>query len=160
MTATDDEPALLQHLDWWPDNGCFGCGPHNPHGIRLESTIDDDGVTHATWTARDHHRGPPGAVNGGVVAVPMDCQGAWTATAAYRDRARDEGRDPATVGAVTGSYEVRLAAPTPIGVPLVLRGELLDLVDRRARVRVTTTAAGAVTATFDGVFFEVVLPAR
>lgn len=153
--SSAEEPAVLQHRDWWPGNGCFGCGPDNPYGIRLESTIDADGVTHATWTAEDHHCGPPGAVNGGVVAVPMDCHGAWTATAAYRRRAECEGRDPATVGAVTASYEVRLVVPTPVGQPLTLRGELLGLTGRRAVVRVTTTAAGVVTASFEGTFVEV-----
>lgn len=149
--------AVLQHRDWWPDNPCFGCGPRNPHGLRLESTIDDDGVTHATWIAEEHHQGPPGAVNGGAVAVPMDCHGAWTASAAYRARAEAAGSS-LDVLAVTGAYSVRLVAPTPIGQPLSLRGEVTQLDGRRCLVTVHTTADGLVTATFEGVFFEVPVP--
>lgn len=147
----------LQHRGWLPSSDCFGCGPDNPHGLRIETTLDEHGVGQATWVARPHHQGPPGAVNGAVVAVPMDCHGSWTALAALRDRATDAGRDPDRIAVVTGSYSVRLAAPTPIGVPLDLRAEVEWVEGRKAQVAVSTVASGAVTATFAGRFIEVAI---
>lgn len=155
MGATD----VLQHRGWYPDNPCYGCGPDNPRGIHLETTVDDDGVGRATWVPEQHHQGPPGAVNGGLVAVPMDCHGMWTAIAAFRRRAEEAGRDPAGIAGVTGSYEVRLESPTPVGETLDLRAEVDRLDGRRAFVHVELTHEERVLATFDGVFFEVLLDA-
>ena len=152
------EPAVLQHRDWWPDNPCFGCGPDNPHGLRIESVLDDDGVGHTTWTAEEHHQGPPGAVNGAVVAIPMDCHGAWTASAAARQRAVSQGRDPAGMAVVTAEYTVRLVAPTPIGVPLAVRAEVDHVEGRRLVVTVETRHEDLVTATFLGTFVELRTP--
>lgn len=152
------EPDVLQHRDWWPDNPCFGCGPDNPHGLRLESTLDEDGIGHATWTPAEHHQGPPGAVNGGVLAIPMDCHGAWTASAAVRARATARGRDPTGMAVVTGEFRVRLLAPTPIGDPLRLRAEVQDIDGRKLRVHVETWHEDTLTATFDGIFIELRQP--
>lgn len=149
------DDTVLQHLDWVPGNACFGCGPHNPRGIRIESRPLDDGGLVATWRPRPEFAGPPGAVNGGMVAVPMDCHGNWTAMRAFRQRAEAAGGDATGVVSVTGEYTVRLHGPTPVDADLELRSTLDDLDGRRARVTVTTSAAGEVTATFRGTFFEV-----
>lgn len=150
-----DEPEVLQHRDWLDENPCFGCGPTNPHGIHVETRLDDDGVGHATWVPEAHHEGPPGMANGGLVAVPMDCHGNWTAMAAFRARAEEQGRPSTDVVSVTGSYSVRLAAPTPLQVPIDLRAEVTRMDHRRAYVTVTASHDEATTATFEGVFFEV-----
>lgn len=149
------EPEILQHRDWLDQNPCFGCGPTNPHGIHVQTRIDEGGAGHATWVPEPYHQGPPGAVNGGLLAVPMDCHGNWTAINAFRARAGAEGRDPSTIAGVTGTYTVRLAAPTPIEGPIDLRAEVTRLEGRKAFVTVTASCDGAVTATFEGVFFEV-----
>lgn len=149
------EPEILQHRDWLDHNPCFGCGPTNPHGIHVQTTIDEDGVGHATWVPEPHHQGPPGAVNGGLLAVPMDCHGNWTAINAFRARAAAAGRDPSTIAGVTGSYSVRLSAPTPIEGPIDLRAEVTRLDGRKAFVTVAASHRGTVTATFEGIFFEV-----
>lgn len=152
------QPAVLQHLGWWPSNSCFGCGPDNEQGLRIETSVDRDGVGHCTWIASPHHEGPPGAVNGGVVAIPMDCHATWTAMAAYRARAEEQGLDPTGIGCVTGTYTVRLAAPTPIGVPLALTAVVDRLEGRRAWVTVEMRHEDTVTATFDAVVFEAEFP--
>lgn len=152
------EPAVLQHRDWWTTNACYGCGPDNPRGLQIQTTLDDDGVGHCTWVAEQHHEGPPGAVNGGVVAIPMDCHGTWTAIAAYRRRAEEQGRDPTGIGCVTGTYTVRLSAPTPIGVPLQLTAVIDRLDGRKAFATVEMRHEDTVTASFEAVFFEVEFP--
>jgi hypothetical protein len=149
------EPDVLQHRDWLDHNPCFGCGPTNDHGIQIETTIDAEGVGHATWMPEGYFQGPPGAVNGGLVAVPMDCHGNWTAINAFRARAVEQGRDPSVIAGVTGTYTVRLSAPTPIEGPIELRAEVTELDGRKAHVTVAASHDGTVTATFTGVFFEV-----
>lgn len=155
MTSPADLPDVLQHRDWLDQNPCFGCGPSNDHGIRVETRIDEDGVGHATWTPEPWHQGPPGVVNGGLIAVPMDCHGNWTAMDAFRQRAVAEGRDPDRTAGVTGTYTVRLSAPTPIEGPIDLRAEVTSLEGRKAFVTITASHEGTTTATFEGVFFEV-----
>lgn len=152
MEATGD---VLQHRDWLPGNACFGCGPHNPRGLQIHSRIGADGATHATWRAAAHFQGPPGVVNGGLLAAPMDCHGNWRAMLAFRERAESDGRDATDVASVTGTYTVRLARPTPVETDVHLRAELTELDGRKARVLVTATVDGEVTATFDGLFLEV-----
>lgn len=149
------EPEILQHRDWLDHNPCFGCGPSNEHGIRIQTRIGADGVGHATWVPEPYHQGPPGVVNGGLLAVPMDCHGNWTSINAFRARAEAAGRDTSTIAAVTGTYTVRLAAPTPVGEPIDLRAEVTRLEGRKAFVTVTASHRGTVTATFDAVFLEV-----
>lgn len=151
------EQSALQHLDWVPDNACFGCGPHNPDGIRIESRPQEDGSVVALWRPRPEFAGPPGVVNGGMVAVPMDCHGNWTAMRAFRRQAEADGLDTLGMVSVTGEYAVRLHGPTPVDAELVLRATVDELDGRRARVTVTTSAEDEVTATFRGTFFRVLL---
>ena len=149
------DPEILQHRDWLGQNPCFGCGPTNPEGIHVQTRVDDDGVGHATWVPEPYHQGPPGRVNGGLLAVPMDCHGNWTALNALRARAVDAGRDPSPIASVTGTYTVRLHAPTPVEGPIDLRAEVTGLERRKATVVVTASHEGTRTATFEGIYIEV-----
>lgn len=153
MTAVESVP--LQHRGWLPSNACYGCGPDNPHGLQVRSLPGDDGALHAIWQPEPHMAGPPGAVNGGLLAAPMDCHGNWVAMRVFRERAEAAGGDPDGVASVTGEYSVRLSAPTPVEGPVELRAELDRLDGRKAFVTVTASVAGTLTATFRGTFFEV-----
>lgn len=51
---------------------CFGCGPDNPHGLRLKVVRQDDGAWQAEFVPRDFHCGWPGVVHGGVLATALD----------------------------------------------------------------------------------------
>ncbi len=46
---------------WFPDGLCFGCGPANEDGLRLESFPDGDEVV-ARWSASPIHRAGPEVV--------------------------------------------------------------------------------------------------
>lgn len=142
-----DKAALQDRL--LPGNTCFGCGPANPDGLHLKSYEDGDALI-AAWTPREGLNGPPEVVNGGVVAVPMDCHATWTAMMHFR-RVRDHAR----TAAVTAGYRVNLRAPTPIGQRIDLRGWIVEGTDRRANVRVTAHAGETLTAEFDGSFVAV-----
>lgn len=140
--------AALQDL-FLRGNRCFGCGPTNPDGLHLKSYEDGDELV-AEWTPEERFQGPPGVVNGGLMAVPMDCHATWAAMHAF-----SADRGGAAVGAVTAGYSVRLVAPTPVGHRVVLRARVTERGDRKAKVSVSATVEGETVATFDGTFVVV-----
>jgi acyl-coenzyme A thioesterase PaaI-like protein len=140
--------AALQDL-FLPQNRCFGCGPANPEGVHLKSYEEGDGLV-AEWVPEERFQGPPGVVNGGMMAVPMDCHATWAAMHAL---SADRGGEP--VGAVTAGYSVRLVAPTPVGHRVVLRAHVTERTERKAKVHVVATVDGRTTATFDGTFVAI-----
>ena len=140
--------AALQDM-FLRGNRCFGCGPENPDGLHLKSYEDGDDLV-AEWIPEERFQGPPGVVNGGLMAVPMDCHATWAAMHAL---SADRGGEP--VGAVTAGYSVRLIAPTPIGHRVVLRARVVDRSERKAKVSVTASVDRQTVATFDGTFVAV-----
>lgn len=141
--------APLNHRHF-PDNACFGCGPANPAGLRIE--IVEEGDLLVTDVAFDeHHQGPSGIVNGGMVSVPMDCLSTWVAMRAFGKRGGDDAPQPA----VTAEYRMRLLRPTPVGEQVHIAGRADEMTARRARVTTTATVGGETTARFEGVFVAV-----
>lgn len=132
-----------------PDNACFGCGPANPEGLQLK-TYEDGEEFVAEWTADDRYQGPPEVVNGGFLAVPMDCHSTWAAMHALSEA---RGGDP--IGAVTAGYSVTLRRPTPTGRPITFRARVTKVEGRHAKVHTTAEVDGEVTAEFDGTFVAV-----
>ena len=138
--------AALQDL-FLPSNRCFGCGGANPDGLHLKSYEAGDGSYVAEWVPEDRLQGPPGVVNGGVMAIPMDCHATWAAMHTFSE---DRGGEP--VGAVTAGYSVRLVRPTPVGHRVTFRAEVGEHDQRKAKVHVEASVEGEVVATFDGTF--------
>lgn len=90
---------------------CFGCGPLNPIGLKLSfSEQDDTYITH--FTGQNIHQGYDGIMHGGIVSTLLD-----EIMARYL---YEKGMD-----AVTARLEVRFIKPTPINVPLLLKGRVL-----------------------------------
>jgi acyl-coenzyme A thioesterase PaaI-like protein len=60
-------------LPWYvlPDYRCFGCSPHNPHGIQLRFMHDGDGLRTEFRLGRAHES-YPGVVHGGLLGVIAD----------------------------------------------------------------------------------------
>jgi len=52
-------------------NKCFGCGPHNPVGLKLSFTIDGDTLT-TECTPDPVFQGWPGLVHGGILSLILD----------------------------------------------------------------------------------------
>src|SRR4030095_366822 len=132
--------------DLYPDDfaHCFGCGRHNPHGHQLKSFVRGEEVV-ANFTPSTHHIAVPGFVYGGLLASLVDCHAMATAAAASEHAAgRKIGEAPAP-RFVTALLHVEYLKPTPLGVPLEIRGSVTNRTDRKAVVVLTVSAEGTVT---------------
>ncbi|MBN2031525.1 PaaI family thioesterase [bacterium] len=133
--------------DHYPDelNHCYGCGLFNEHGLHLKSYWDGDKAV-ANFLPRPYHMAVPGYVYGGLIASIIDCHGIGTAVAeAYRIKHREMGTEPLLIY-VTASLQVTYLRPTPLGVPLELRGSVTEVKGRKIVVDVTVTVEGEVSA--------------
>ena len=133
--------------DYYPDDlsHCYGCGRLNDHGLKIKSYWEGSESV-AVLNPRPYHIAIPGYVYGGLIASLIDCHGTGTAAAAvYRQEGREMGTQPA-LRFVTASLHVDYLRPTPLGVPLMVRGKVKEVKDRKVVVTVTLSAEGAVCA--------------
>ena len=133
-----------------PQSICFGCGPANPKGLRIKSTVQGDEVV-ADWQPEPHHEAFPGILNGGIIGALLDCHSNWTAAWQLMTQ-KDESHPPCTV---TADYSIKLLRPTPMGGVIQLRAKTVELQEDRAVVEATLTAGGKVCATCRGTFVAV-----
>jgi len=74
--ATDSDYCLFTRV-------CFGCGPANPSGLHIKSTVlkcDETGIQLvAEWSPKEVHCGYPAMLYGGITAALFDCHSTWTA---------------------------------------------------------------------------------
>jgi acyl-coenzyme A thioesterase PaaI-like protein len=133
--------------EYYPDelSYCYGCGRLNEHGLKLKSYWDGE-ETVAIFHPRPYHIAIPGYVYGGLIASLIDCHGTGTAAAAsYRKGGREMGTDP-PLRFVTASLQVDYVRPTPLGVPLEVRGRVKEITSRKVVVSATVSAGGEVCA--------------
>lgn len=131
--------------DYYPEDfsHCYGCGNRNEHGHQLKSFWDGD-ETIAVFTPKPFHTALPGFVYGGLTASLIDCHGTGTAAAAaYKKVGREQGSEP-PFRYVTASLQVDFLRPTPLGVPLELRGSIAEIGERKVIVNITLSAEGKV----------------
>lgn len=83
MTQTEKK---LLNKEMLPDNDCFGCGHHNPHGLQIEVLRDDDDPDglKGEFHPPEHMIGFPGITHGGAIYAALDCMAAWAAMALRR----------------------------------------------------------------------------
>jgi len=139
------EPKAFQ--DFYPDNlsHCYGCGRLNPHGLHIKSRWDGD-ETVAIVHPEPYHCAIPGYVYGGFIASAIDCHGTGTAAAAaYRAENRGMDTQP-PLRFVTASLHVDYLRPTPLGVPLEVRGKVKEIKGRKVVVTATVSAEGKICA--------------
>ena len=153
MTGSHAQPGPSLQVRYAPRSRCFGCGPANEHGLRIESrpSLDDPSIVVADWTPEPHHEAFDGVLNGGIIGTLLDCHSNWTAAWHLMGR-----RGAATAPVcVTAEYAVRLVRPTPTDRPLHLSARVVDATDDRATVEATLAADGQVCATCRGTFIAV-----
>ncbi len=132
--------------DYYPENTayCYGCGRLNEHGLHIRSFWDGD-ETVARFTPRPYHIAVPGYVYGGLLASLIDCHGTGTAAAAaYRAEGRPMDSEP-PLRFLTASLHVDFLKPTPLGVPLEVRGRVKEIKGRKVVVEEWIVADGEVT---------------
>ncbi len=133
--------------DYYPDDvsHCFGCGKLNEKGHHIKSYWDGDESV-AVFTPEPYHTAIPGYVYGGLIASLIDCHGTGTAAAAgYREEGREMSSEP-PLRYVTASLHVDYLRPTPMGVPLELRGTVEEIKGKKVVVSETLSANGKICA--------------
>jgi acyl-coenzyme A thioesterase PaaI-like protein len=136
---------LKAFQDYYPDelSHCYGCGRLNEHGLKLKSRWDGEESV-AIFTPEPYHTAILGYVYGGLLASIIDCHGTGTAAAAaYRGENRAMDTQP-PMRFLTASLHVDYVRPTPLGVPLELRGKVAEQKGRKVVVSVTVSADGEV----------------
>jgi acyl-coenzyme A thioesterase PaaI-like protein len=129
----------------YPTLTCFGCGHANPDGFHLRSYRDGDDTV-ATFTPRPEHDNGFGFVNGGIITTALDCHTAavvlWEAN--ERGWKADDG---APVPFITSGFDVRFLRPTPLGPPLALRAEPVEVSEKAVVVHAELAFEDKVRAT-------------
>jgi acyl-coenzyme A thioesterase PaaI-like protein len=138
-----------------PTSRCFGCGPANEHGLRIESheavTAGAPGELVGDWQPLPHHAAFDGVLNGGIIGTLLDCHANWTA-AMHVMRQRGLDSPP---GCVTADYAIRLRRPTPTDQPVHLRAWPVEIDGDRVIVDAELASGGIITATCRGTFVAV-----
>ena len=141
-----------------PESRCFGCGPANPEGLRIESheapttrRTAEPGELRAEWQPLPHHAAFDNVLNGGIIGTLLDCHANWTA-AMWLMRERGLAGPP---GCVTADYAIRLRRPTPVDRPVQLRAWPVSIDGDRVVVDAELASGGIITATCRGTFVAV-----
>ena len=133
--------------DYYPDDlsHCYGCGRLNEYGHQIKSYwVGEETV--CTFHPEPYHTAIPGFVYGGLIASLIDCHGTGTAAAArYRAEGRAMDTEP-PLRFVTASLHVDFLRPTPMGVPLEIRGRVTEIKGRKVVVGATLSSGGEVCA--------------
>ncbi len=134
--------------DYYPAalSQCYGCGRLNEDGLQIKSHWDGEEAV-AVFTPRPYHIAIPGFVYGGLIASIVDCHGTGTAAAAATHAAGHEITDETILRFVTASLHVNYLRPTPMGVPLVVRGKATEIKGRKVVVSVTVAAEDEIVVT-------------
>ena len=92
-------------------NHCFGCGEHNPIGLKLKFKKQDGDIVKAECSIPHDFQGWPGLVHGGILSLLLD--------EAMNNAAYHHG-----VVCITASMEIRLRAPVKVETPLTVTGQI------------------------------------
>jgi acyl-coenzyme A thioesterase PaaI-like protein len=131
--AVPSDLSIQQHL--FPTMTCFGCGPSNPRGLRINSyPSEDENTVTATFTPWPAHDNGLGFLNGGIISTLLDCHSAAAVLwAAHRHGWMTAGD---TIPYVTAGLDVRFRRPSPLDSPV----ELVSVVSELSEAQLTATA--------------------
>jgi len=133
-----------------PKSICFGCGPANDHGLKIQSIPDGDNV-YAVFQPQSHHHAFPNILSGGIIGTLLDCHSNWTAAWAIMNN-RNEIQPPCTV---TAKYTVNLLKPCPTKTPVKLIASIVESNNKKAIIKSELIADDIICATCDGIFIAV-----
>lgn len=144
------QEKLSLQQQYSPQGICFGCGPANTKGLRINSFPSGNKVI-AEWRAEDYHQAFPGVLNGGIIGALLDCHCNWTAAWHLMNQNKLD-RTPCTV---TAEYSIKLLKPTPADKLIRLEAEVIKSSKNSATVRGELIVDGEVCDTCEGVFVAV-----
>ncbi len=129
-------------------NRCFGCGPANPAGLRLEFLLAGDGSVVSFPVVAAAFDGHPGYLHGGIIATLLD--------EAMSKAVRAQGST-----SMTRKIEVDYLRPVPSGAPLRIEGRVVRNEQRKhwAEARILNEQE-KVLAQGNGLFIEVTPPSK
>lgn len=98
---------------------CFGCGPEQPGGLRMQTQVGDQHIVRSTFEVTREHQGAPGLAHGGLLACAFD-EALGTVVGQML-------RKPA----VTGRLETDFKRPVPVGSTLYIIAKLDGMAGRK-----------------------------
>ena len=101
-----------------PQNFCFGCGPDNPDGMKLQFFFDEaahQAICHFTLDRR--YQGPPKHAHGGIIAVILD-------------EAMGKVNKLRNVIGLTKNMQIQYLKPVPLEKPLTVTAREEHITDR------------------------------
>ena len=124
-------------------NRCFGCGPANATGMRLEFFLAADGTVVSLPVIPNAFDGHPGYLHGGIIATLLD--------EAMSKAVSAQGRP-----SMTRKMEIEYLRPVPSGAPLRIEGRVVRNERRKhwAEARLLNEE-GTVLAEGKGLFVQV-----
>lgn len=129
-------------------NRCFGCGPANATGLRLEFLLAADGAVVSLPVVPDAFEGHPGYLHGGIIATLLD--------EAMSKAVRAMGKP-----SMTAKMEVDFRRPVPSGAPLRLEGRVVRSEGRKHWAEaVIANTEEVVLARSHGLFIEILPKAK
>jgi uncharacterized protein (TIGR00369 family) len=138
-----DESENLTPFAHSAQNRCFGCGPANAGGLRLEFLLAKDGSVVCLAMIPDSFEGPPGYVHGGIIATLLD----ETMSKAVRAQG---------VTAMTRHMEVDYRRPVPSGKSIRMEGRVVRSEGRKCWTEATILdGEETVLARGKGLFIEI-----
>jgi len=111
-------PDNLTPLAHMAQNRCFGCGPANPGGLKLEFLLAPDGSVVCPATVSNLFEGHPGFLHGGIIAALLD--------EAMSKAVRARG-----LTAMTRHLEIDYRRPVPSGAPIRIEGRVVRSEERK-----------------------------
>jgi uncharacterized protein (TIGR00369 family) len=125
------------------NNRCFGCGPANASGLRLEFLLATDGAVVSLPIVPESFEGHPGYLHGGIIATLLD--------EAMSKAVRAQGRP-----SMTRKMEVEYLRPVPSGAPLRIEGRVVRSEGRKHWAEaVIVDEKETVLASSSGLFIEI-----
>ena len=133
--------------DHYPEDysHCYGCGRLNEYGMQIKGYWDGEESV-CTFQPQPYHIAVPGFVYGGLIASLIDCHCIGTAAAAAHRAAGHELGTAPLLRFVTAALNVDYVRPTPLGVPLEVRGKVQEIKGRKVVVDATLSAEGILCA--------------
>ncbi len=122
---------------------CFGCGPANDAGLRLEFLLAEDGSVVCPVTVPQRFEGPAGYVHGGIIATLLD-------------ESMSKSVRALGLTAMTRQMEIDYLRPVHSAAPIRLEGRLIRSEGRKhwSEARVLDER-GHVLARAKGLFIEI-----